>query len=277
MKIAIIGCGYVGSALSAKLKREGHYVTTTTRTHSKVPSLKLISDEVYIIQGYDTALMSELLQDQEAVVLSLAADSQEAYESTYLDTAKAVAVAVESAPKLKHIIYTGSTSVYGDHQGGVVDENTPVSETSANCRILIATENTLMGLVRQETDMNVCILRLGEILGPERQIVDRLRRMQMQSVSLPGDGSSITNLIHLEDIVAGIDFALCHHLNGIFNLCNDIHTTRKELYAKICAYEGLSPPKWDAEKVSVHGGNKLVSNAKIKAAGYTREFNNIFV
>lgn len=266
MKIAIIGCGYVGTALAVKFKRDGHYVTTTTRTLSKVPTLELISDRVLVLHAYDIKLIQELLEDQDAVVLCIAADSQSSYELTYLDTAKALEEALKHSPNVRNVIYTGSTSVYGDHQGGVVDENTPSSAVSVNSRILIETENILLGLSRD--DRRICVFRLGEIYGPGRFISDRLRRLQTQGVKLPGDGSSITNLIHLEDIVSGISFALDRSLNGIYNLCNDMHMTRRDFYAQICVDEGLPPVEWDPLKVSVHGGNKLVSNAKIKSVGF---------
>lgn len=266
MKIAIVGCGYIGSALAVRFKHDGHFVTTTTRTSSKVPSLQSISDKVCVLKGDDVQAIKELLHDQEVVVLCMAADSQESYEQTYLNTAEAVAAAMEHALKLKHVVYTSSTSVYGDHQGDVVDEKTPASALSVNGRILVETENILLGLSRN--DRYVCILRLGEIYGPGRLIADRLSRMLAQGSKLPGNGSSITNLIHLDDIVGGINFALDRRLNGVYNLCNDIHMTRKELYTQICAEERLPPVKWDPDKISLHSGNKLVLNTKIKAAGF---------
>lgn len=264
MRIAIIGCGYVGSALAIKLRKNGHYVTTTTRSHSKTANLKAISDDVCILKGNDCEALKNLLQNQHAAILTLAADSQESYEDTYLDTAKALSNIISEIPQLSQIVYTSSTSVYGNHQGLTVDENTHVSSLHPTGQILISAEKILMDLSYKER--SVCILRLGEIYGPNRQIAERLR--QMKGKSLPGDGSSMTNLIHLDDIVAAINFALTQRLNGVFNLCSDIHIPRRDLYAQICQKEGLPAITWDPTKASLHSGNKVVSNAKIKLAGF---------
>lgn len=265
MKIAIIGCGYVGSALASKLKNDGHEITVTTRSELKVPFLKTISNHVTILQGNDKKALKALLEQQDAVILSLAADSQEAYETTYLETAKAISQVIEDCQKVSQIIYTGSTSVYGDHQGATVDEKTAVTSIHSTGKILIQTEDVLLQLSSKKR--NVCIFRLGEIYGPGRQIADRLRHLNGKT--LPGTGKSITNLISLDDIVKAITFALNDHLNGIYNLCGDVHLTRKDFYDQLCAQEQLPAVLWDATKTSIHSGNKLVSNAKLKAAGFS--------
>lgn len=264
MKITIIGCGYVGSALAIKLKKNGHHVTVTTRSDAKIHSLQSIADDVHILEGNDTEAVKRLLASQEAVILSVAADSQDAYESTYLGAAKAIAEACEEAPNLSQIIYTGSTSVYGDHQGKIVNEETPTSPDHPTGKILLATEEILLKMSSKQR--NVCIFRLGEIYGPNRQIADRLRRMNGKS--LAGNGNSVTNLIHLDDIVEAILFTLNRNLNGIYNLCNDKHVTRKELYTQICQEEEIPEMTWDSSLKSIHSGNKLVSNNKIKACGF---------
>ena len=264
MKIAIIGCGYVGSALAYHLKEMGHYVTVTTRSPEKVSALQPISDAVCILEGNDLGRMKDLLQHQDAIVISVAADSQKTYRAAYQETADIIAQAVPSAPHLKQIVYTGSTSVYGDHQGHEVDEMTPPTTLHDTSQILLETERILLGLSNAER--HVCLFRLGEIYGPNREIKDRLR--QMNGRSLPGDGSSVTNLSHLDEIVRGIVFALETSLDGVYNLCNDVHISRKALYARICQEEGLDDVKWDPSRESIHSGNKLVSSAKIKSKGF---------
>lgn len=264
MKIAIIGCGYVGSSLAQILKGMGHSVTVTTRSHDKVAALQKISDAVCILEGNDLDRMQNLLQHLDAIVISVAADSQKTYRTTYQETAETIAQAMTSAPQLKQIIYTSSTSVYGDHQGRTVDESTPAMAVHETSQILLATEKILLGLSNAERP--VCVLRLGEIYGPNREIADRLR--EMYGRSLPGDGSSVTNLSHLDQIVRGIVFALEGRLDGVYNLCNDEHVSRKALYAKICEEEGLEEIKWNPTQVSIHSGNKLVSSEKIKSKGF---------
>jgi nucleoside-diphosphate-sugar epimerase len=267
MNIAILGCGYVGIALAAKLKDDGHHITVTTRSPEKAKSLKAIADDVIIAHGNNSDHLEQLLHNQEILIVCVAADNAASYENTYLDTAKALVKSVPRASKLKKIIYTGSTSVYGEHNGQIVDETTPATPTSPSAQILLQTEQQLLTL--QSPQRDVTIFRLGEIIGPGREIADRLRRMN--GTPLPGTGENITNLIHVDDIVKATELALNKSLSGIFNLCNDLHITRKELYDSICAQENLPPVTWNTSQKSLHSSNKVVSTTKIKAAGLSFE------
>lgn len=264
MNIAIIGCGYVGKALGRFWKAAGHSVTATTRNPEHIEGLQSIVSNVVLLQGdiYETFVNG--LANHQAVFLSMAADSPADYERTYFNTAQALVKALPKLPFLKQIIYTSSTSVYGEQQGHWVDESMAPEPTNRNAQILLETEDVLQ--TARNSGRQVCIFRLGEIYGPGREISERLRRMA--SRPLPGSGSNYTNLIHLNDIVGAADFALCHQLDGIYNLCNDLHISRREFYEIICEKHGLPKVIWDPSINSIHAGNKRVSNRKLIAAGY---------
>ena len=254
MNILIIGCGYVGCALALSLGEMGHHITVTTRTNEKVAHLSSIANEVKILEASDPDALREALAGQDIAIITVAAGSVENYEKTYLGTAKAISQATAHLPALKQIIYTSSTSVYGDHQGAEVDENTPTSPQHPSGKILVETEDILLSL--SSPSLSVCILRLGEIIGPGRNPADRLRRMQ--GIPLPGDGSSIVNWVHLDDIVYAVKACVAQKLSGVYNLCRDDHPTRKEFYDKICREENLAAMEWDPTKISIHSGNKKV-------------------
>jgi nucleoside-diphosphate-sugar epimerase len=84
----------------------------------------------------------------------------------------------------------------------------------------------------------------------------------------PGDGSDATNWIHLDDIVAAIEFARSKRLQGIYNLVDDAHLTSFELIDQVCEKHGLPKVIWDSSAASVRPYNARVSNQKIKNAGY---------
>lgn len=269
MKIAIIGCGYVGTAIATWLKHQGHDITVTTRTTEKAEKLSSQFKSVYILQGNDAEALQLLMENQDVAIICVAADSANDYEKTYLGTAKSFNLATKSSAYLKHIIYTSSTSIYGDHQGRTVTESTEPNPIHSTGKILLDTEQTLMGISSASTRgclSKVCIFRLGEIYGPGREISKRLR--QLGNSFLPGIGQSFTNLIHIDDIVKAIDFALNNKLEGVYNLCNDVHLPRKELYRTLAKKLELPEPQWDASKTSIHSGNKIVSNSKLKDAGF---------
>lgn len=266
MEIAIIGCGYVGKALAQAWKKAGHSITATTRSKNRVEELMPVADRVIVLEGDLFHFFSTALAMHEVIVLSVAADSHspQNYESAYLQTANALGAAAAKLPFLRQIIYTSSTSIYGDQNGNWVDETTPPIPTNRNSQILLETEQVLE---KAETSKRqVCIYRLGEIYGPGREFSNRLQSLNGRP--LPGSGGNYTNIIHLHDIVGAIDFALCKHLNGIYNLCNDVHMLRQELYDRICEKKGFPKVVWDPAIRGIHAGNKRVSNAKLKSAGY---------
>ncbi|CUI16327.1 conserved hypothetical protein [Candidatus Protochlamydia naegleriophila] len=259
MKIGILGCGYVGQAAAHYWKLAGHHISVTTRKQERIASLQQCADEVHLIQDL---LLFPFLSEIEALLVSVAPDSNSTYLATYLQTAQQIAEHLPRLPKLKHILYTSSTSVYGDFQGDWVDEATPLAALSDNGRCLYQTEQTFL----ETTVGRVVIFRLGEIYGPGRYVSDRLRRSP--TLTFPGTGNQYTNLIHLTDIVRALDFALAKSLHGLFNLCNDLHLPRREFYDKLCQQANLPKIAWDPSRASPHGGNKKVSNQKIKNLGF---------
>lgn len=263
MKIGIIGCGYVGQAAALYWKQQGCHVAVTTRDPQRVSFLQSFSDEVCLL-NHPHALPS-FIAAQERLLISVAPDSSSDYHSTYLKTALQVAEYHHSSPSLRQILYTSSTSVYGDHQGGWVYENTAIAPIDEKNKILYETEQILLKC--SSNDLKICILRLGEIYGPQRRIEDRLRRMHTQP--FPGSGAAYTNLIHLTDIVGALAFCVEHDCQGIYNLCSDFHISRRDFYADLCQREHLPPIEWNPSRSSHrHQGNKRVSNEKIKKEGF---------
>ena len=258
MNICVIGCGYVGSSAAKMWKQQGHNVTVTTRSIERAYHLRAIADLVYVLSDD----YHDLLEKQDVVLVSVAPTDND-YVETYIGTAEKLALGLNHS-SVKQIIYTSSTSVYGDTNGAIVDENTPLRPANDRAQILTTTEQKLLNL--KSDRRNVCIFRLGEVYGPGREIEERLKKIQGRTI--PGNGQNITNLSRLDEILLGLDIAVKQQLDGVFNLCNDIHITRKELYTQLCQKENISMPVWDPSTKGSHGGNKIVCNKKIKATGW---------
>lgn len=248
MKIAIIGCGYIGSAVATKWENKGHEVTRCSRS---------LKDGYFLLTENRVQDFTQLIDTNDVIVLTMAAGKSGSYKETYLDNA----LALKQAGIPKQILYTSSTSIYGDHGGDPVDESTVPNPSSESGKILLRTEEVLLSIPSQ-----VCIFRLGEIYGPRRTTADRLKRMAGRE--LPGDGTSLINRIHQKDVICALSFALNEPLAGIYNLCHDEHLPRKEFYNKLCKENGLPDMKWNPEQKSPHAGNKRVSNDKIKSKGF---------
>jgi nucleoside-diphosphate-sugar epimerase len=257
MKIGIIGCGYVGSATARALKADGHHISVTTRNPHRIAELQSISHEIFPIDIDSPSYFRDFLRQQEVVILTVAPLRGTDYASTYLKTAQQVVHEMPST--LQQLIYTSSTSVYGECGGSWVNETTHPNPSNPSTQVLLDTENHLL-----RAPTNVCILRLSEIYGPGRPFESHVT----SRTTFPGTGNNFTNLIHLEDIVAALRFAIQRKLVGIYNLSSDFHPTRKELYDTISDRLGLQRVNWDPSIKSIHGGNKRVDATKIKTLGF---------
>jgi NAD dependent epimerase/dehydratase family enzyme len=96
--------------------------------------------------------------------------------------------------------------------------------------------------------------------------VERIQRRSEQGQL--GNGQSYTNFVHRDDAVSAIVWSLENDLEGIYNVVNDTHVRRKDLYSALRNLHHLPEAIWDEKKVDTHSGNKKVSNAKLKNTGF---------
>ncbi|MEG4006916.1 NAD-dependent epimerase/dehydratase family protein [Microcoleus sp. Pol11C1] len=264
MKVAIVGCGYVGTATAKHLRGKSDcIVTATTTTATRVVELEGVAQRVAVIKGNDKDAMTAVLQEQDAVMLCVGAPNSDTYQESYLDTATTLVSVLKQIPTVKQVIYTGTYSVYGDRQGEVVNEESPVAPANPNSEILAETERVL--LAASNANLHVCILRLGGIYGPGRELVKIFGRWA--GSTRPGRGEDATNWVHRDDVVGGLTFALENRLQGIYNLVGDVSLSSGELLERIFETHNLPQVSWDGSP-SVRPYNARVSNQKIKAAGY---------
>ena len=76
-------------------------------------------------------------------------------------------------------------------------------------------------------------------------------------------------MVRKEDVASALDYALRYQLDGIYNLADDEHPTRKELYHEMAQKMNLSDVEWDPSLAGMHSDSKRVSNHKIKAEGFS--------
>ncbi|MBE9138708.1 SDR family oxidoreductase [Nodosilinea sp. LEGE 07088] len=264
MNAAILGCGYVGTAVARLWTAQGLQVTATTTHPGRVEELQTMAAAVAVVNGSNPVGIADLLHNQNTVLICVGAGRQANYEETYLNTAKTVVTALDQAPQLRQIIFTSTYSVYGNYEGAWVREDDPAKPATDNGRIMAATEQTLLDAATG--DRAVCIFRLGGIYGPGRELAKIYSRAA--GSTRPGSGHEASNWIHLDDIVGAIAFAQTHHLSGLYNLVQDEIPTVRELIDCVCAANHLAPVQWDPSQPSARPYNVRVSNQKLKAAGY---------
>ncbi|MGK7938435.1 MAG: NAD-dependent epimerase/dehydratase family protein [Xenococcaceae cyanobacterium] len=266
MKISIIGCGYVGSAIARLWQEKGHTVTVTTTTPDKVSNLSAIADRVVITQGDDLGTLQEILTDRDVVLLCVGAKKRErvTYEQTYLQTAKNVVLAAQEISSLKQIIYTSTHAILGDRQGEWTNEECPIATVNENGEILAKAEEVVLSA--QKENLSVCILRLAGIYGENRELINIFR--SWSGTNRPGKGENYANWVHLDDIVNALEFARSKQLAGIYHLSSDETLTRKEFFDRLFHTHNLPGIDWDNSTPTNRLLNLRLDNSKIKAAGF---------
>lgn len=263
MKVAIIGCGYVGTAVAQHWRDEGLNVLATTTRSDRMSELMTVADRVEVLRGTDAERLRLALANRQVVLLCVGSKGQESYADTYLGTAQTLAQ-ILPATDVQHLIYTSTGSVYGQHQGAWVTEAMPPTPATENGKIIAAAEQTLLAATTPERQ--VCILRLGGIYGPGRTLEKIYSRSAGKVRSGKGDEGS--NWVHLDDIVGAIDWVRQNRLSGIYNVVQDEVPTVRELITTVCDRYGLNPVTWDENKPSDRAYNVRISNAKLKRTGY---------
>ena len=98
--------------------------------------------------------------------------------------------------KIKKIIYTSTSGVYGDCGGRTVDENTEVSPITERATRRVHAENQLVNFSKKN-NVKLIILRVPGIYGKGRLPIDRVK---LREPLVNTNESRITNIIHVEDL-----------------------------------------------------------------------------
>ena len=223
MKIAIIGCGYIGSALAITFSKMGHHVTATTRSPKKLLPLAKIVQRGIIAHASDEKTTSFLLEDNDIIIVTVSSPSFNDYENTFLNTAHTIRSGALNIPQPKTLIYTSDCCVYGEQNGQWVDEGTKLNPITTEAEILAETEQVLFSL--ESLGWKVGILRLSEIYGPKRELSQKVKDLLGKNLS--GEGNHYTNMVHQQDVISAVDYMITHKLHGYYNIVDDDHPIRK--------------------------------------------------
>lgn len=167
--------------------------------------------------------------------------------------------------------YLSTTGVYGDRQGGEVDERSVRDPASERGRRRVAAEDAWLSLWRGK-GVPVHIFRLAGIYGPGRNALETVRQGRARRIRKPGQ---VFGRIHVDDIVATLMASIARPDAGAaYNLADDEPAPPDEVIAYACELLGVEPPPledYDDAKESMsamaqsfYGESKRVSNRRIK-------------
>ncbi|NMR28228.1 SDR family oxidoreductase [Crystallibacter degradans] len=193
MTVLIAGCGDLGTEAGLRFAAAGHRVIGWRRSPEKLPA-QLEGAAVDL-----TGPLPEIPADTDIVVIATAAAerTEAAYRSAYVDALANLLDAMEhDGVRPRRVLFVSSTAVYGENDGGEVDEATPARPSTATGKILREAEELLHARLP-----SAVVLRLGGIYGPGRtRLIDQVR----QGTAVIPDPPRLTNRIHRDDAAAAI-------------------------------------------------------------------------
>ncbi len=268
MDLTIVGCGYVGLTLAERLqaRRPKLTLTLTTTSSERLEQLSPLADQVQVCDATDpTQLLSALRKSSSAVFcLGPKGDRQvdaNGYRHTFFDSFRCLTSLLPQLRDLRQIVYTSSCSVYGDAQGGWVDEQTSPKPSRGHGDVLLESEQLLSGI----GDRRVCILRLGALYGPGRDLDRRLRGLA--GLERPGSGAAYSNWLHVADAAGAIEAALEAEWDGVVNVVNDEPIRLRDLVGRSLQRQGLATVRWLGQDEPGAGGRRI-RNTRLKQLGY---------
>jgi nucleoside-diphosphate-sugar epimerase len=165
--------------------------------------------------------------------------------------------------------YLSTTGVYGDRDGGWVDETSQLRPTGERGRRRIAAEQGWLDLWNQN-GVPVQIFRLAAIYGPGRSAFDSLRAGTARRIDKPGQ---VFSRIHIADLANVLIASIERPRPGaVYNVCDDEAAPPAEVVARAAELLGIEPPPLVPLEVaglspmarSFYDDNKRVANRLIK-------------
>jgi len=280
MRVLIIGTGYLGLPLGAELARRGHEVSGLRRDASGAPALAAAGMQPMIADITQAATLANLRSDFDWVVNCVASGGggAEEYRRVYLEGMRNVVNWIATRRRdagVPRLIYTSSTSVYGQNDGSVVDEKSPAEPASETGRVLVETESALLEAAQQRNFATI-ILRVAGIYGPERGYW--FKQFLNGEARVEGTGARFLNMIHRDDVIGCITAALERGVAGeIYNAVDDEPVSQSDFFSWLAKSLRKPMPQTmpeNAEALRKRGvTNKRISNRKLKARlGYSLKF-----
>ena len=264
INIFCFGFGQVAKNFIKKLITEEYDIklTITSRSESQKKKFNGVNYNSYLFNSnkFDDKLVAEL-KEADHILVSIPPEKQEDL------VVKNFSKIIEYS-KAKWITYLSATSVYGDHKGGWVNENSKTRPTSPNGIARLKAENSWLSLQRSK-NLSVQIFRLSGIYSNEKNILVRLKQGTAKIINI---NNHYFSRIHVEDIANVLFKSLSKFKSGeIYNLADDKPSSSKEitLYgAKLLNIKDLK--KIEVNEIesdmlkNFYKDSKRVSNKKIK-------------
>jgi nucleoside-diphosphate-sugar epimerase len=256
-KLLSFGHGYSATALAALLPRDEWKVVGTTRKPEKIPVFERQEVTPVIWPGTD---LSSHIATATHILISPA--PTETGDPVFAEFVREIA----QSERLEWVGYLSTTGVYGDHDGGWVNEMTPLAPSTKRGQLRVIAEKEWQSV----PELPLHIFRLAGIYGPGRGPFSKVRSGTARRIIKK---NQVFSRIHVEDIAQVLKASIDRpNAGAIYNLCDDNAAPPEDVIAHAADLLGLPLPKAvDFETAdmtpmarSFYAESKRVKNDRIK-------------
>ena len=284
INIFCFGFGQVAKNFIKKLNNDGasFKLTTTSREESRDKKFENINYQSFQFteKDFDKNLISRLEEADHILVSIAPVNGSDIVIKNFKNYFK--------PSKIKWITYLSTTSVYGDHQGEWVNENSETKPTSSNGIERLRVEKEWMEL-SNKFNLPFQIFRLSGIYSNKYNILSRLKSGEAKIVKKK---NHFFSRIHVEDIANILSNSLTQFKKDeVYNISDDKPASAEEVTMYGVKLLGVNKPKIieineienemlknfykDSKKVN-NKKMKFFFNYKLKYPTYAEGLNYIF-
>lgn len=268
LRVLIAGAGYVGLRAGLLLARDGlHGRPVDVLALRRRPPEDLPAP----LHPVAADLLGPDLADQippvDLVLYAAASDGsdEDAYRRIYVEGVDALLTILEARPpatRPRRFVFLSSTGVYGDAEGGWVDETSPADPDSWRGSIMLEGEARTLA-----SSIPGVVLRLGGIYGPGRtRLLDLVRTGRARCAE---GGPLWSNRIHREDAAgAAVHLLGLENPDPVYLGVDEEPAPLCEVYRWVADQLGVPGPRTDPA-VTRDRSNKRCSSRRLRASGYT--------
>ncbi|AES59572.2 putative NAD(P)-binding domain-containing protein [Medicago truncatula] len=270
----ILGLGFVGQTLARKLQNQRWTVSGTCTTHVKKKKLEDMGFHVHLFDANhpDPSILQQLRNYTHFLV---SVPPVVGIGDPMLQHEELIRSSLVNGD-LKWLSYLSSTSVYGDCDGELVDEDYPTNPENESAKLRLNSELGWSNLAHH-IGLSPLLFRLGGIYGPGRSAVDTIiKQKPLSEGQKRRKHRKYTSRVHVDDIcqalMATIDAPSSSRV--VYNIVDDDSAPREEVfeYARKLVekkwpdlnLQHLEQKDWSIVKTRNKRGEKRVSNALMK-------------
>ena len=261
----VFGAGYVGGALARQALATGAAVTALTRNVDTATAFRREGIDAVVADLAATDWHPRVAGGADFVVncVSGGGTGIDGYRRSYFEGMRSV-VAWLGKAGAGATVYTSSTSVYPQDGGARVTEAAELDRENERPRVLVETEESLLGM--NASGGRRTVLRLAGIYGPGRHHL----LGQVRSGDVAGNGGHHLNLIHCDDVCSAVWAALNNAAadREIFNVADDGAAPKAEIVNWLAGRLGVPEPRFTGVPAAgrrVVTPDRIIENAKIKS------------